>query len=62
MTGLTTDDQYGTPEQRRQANRRDFQANPLHAVVVRQWQGKDDGPGGKTVFRLSRNCRDGLQV
>jgi hypothetical protein len=50
MTGLTTDDQYGTPEQRRQANRRDFQANPLHAVVVRQWQGKDDGPGGKTVF------------
>jgi len=50
ITGLTTDDQYGTPEQRRQANRRDFQANPLNAVVVRQWHGKDYGPGGKTVF------------
>jgi hypothetical protein len=50
ITGLTTYDQYGTPEQRRQANRRGFQANPLNAVVVRQWHGKDYGPGGKTVF------------
>jgi hypothetical protein len=50
ITGLTTYDQYGTLEHGDQANRRDFQANPIHAVVVRQWQGKDDGPGGKTVF------------
>ena len=33
-----------------QANRRDFQAHPINAVVVRKWQGKDYGPGGKTVF------------
>jgi hypothetical protein len=50
ITGLATDDQYGTPEHGRHANRRDFQANPLNAVVVRKWQGKDYGPGGKTVF------------
>jgi hypothetical protein len=50
ITGLTTDDQYGTPEHERQAHRRDFQANPINAVVVRQWKGKDYGPGGKTVF------------
>jgi hypothetical protein len=50
ITALTTSDQYGTPEQGRHANRRDFQANPIHAVVVRKWQGKDDGPGGNTVF------------
>jgi hypothetical protein len=50
MTGLTTYDQYGTPEQRRQHNRRDFQANPINAVVVRQWPGRDYGPGGNTVF------------
>jgi hypothetical protein len=50
ITALTTDDQYGTPEHGRHANRRDFQANPIHAVVVRKWQGKDYGPGGKTVF------------
>ena len=50
ITALTTDDQYGTPEHGRHANRRDFQANPINAVVVRKWQGKDYGPGGKTVF------------
>jgi hypothetical protein len=41
IMGLTTYDQYGTPEHARQANRRAFQANPLNAVVVRKWQGKD---------------------
>jgi Transposase DDE domain len=50
ITGLTTYDQYGTAEQGRHDNCRDFQPNPIHAVVVRQWQGKDYGPGGTTVF------------
>jgi hypothetical protein len=50
MRGLPPDDQEGTPEQARQANRHAFQANPLNAVVVHQWQGKDEGPGGKPVF------------
>src|SRR5919109_2740216 len=50
ITGLATYDQYGTPEHGRYHNRRDFQANPINAVVVRQWDGRDYGPGGKTVF------------
>ena len=50
VTGLTTYDQYGTAEHGRHANRRDFQANRIHAVGVRQWNGRDYGPGGKTVF------------
>jgi hypothetical protein len=50
ITGLTTDDQDGTSEPRRCHNRRDFPANPIHAVVGRQWKGKNLGPGGKTVF------------
>jgi hypothetical protein len=50
IIGLTTDDQYGTPEHGRHHNRRDFQPNPINAVVVRQWHGRDYGPGGKTVF------------
>jgi hypothetical protein len=50
ITGLTTSDQDGSPEQGRQQHRRDFQPHPINAVVVRQWRGKDDGPGGKTVF------------
>jgi hypothetical protein len=50
ITGLTTYDQYGTVEHGRYHNRRAFQANPINAVVVRQWDGRDYGPGGKTVF------------
>jgi Transposase DDE domain len=41
ITGLTTDDQYGTPEHERHANQRDFQPNPINAVVVRKWKGND---------------------
>jgi Transposase DDE domain len=62
ITGLTTYDQYGTPEQARQANRRDFQANPVNAVVVRQWSGKDYGPGGKTVFLTNAPVEKPLRV
>ena len=50
ITGLTTYDQYGTPEHGRAHNRRDFQAHPINAVVGRKWHGRDYGPGGKTVF------------
>jgi hypothetical protein len=53
ITGLTTDDQYGTPEHGRPQHRRDCQAHPSNAVVVRQWQGKDEGSGGQTVFRTN---------
>jgi hypothetical protein len=49
ITGLTTDDQYRTPEHRRH-HRRDFAPNGIKAVVVRQWHHRDDGPGGTTVF------------
>jgi hypothetical protein len=50
ITGLTSYEQYGTEEHRRRHNRRDFEPNPIHAVVVRKWHGKAYGPGGKTVF------------
>jgi DDE family transposase len=61
MAGLTTYDQYGTPEHGRQRNRRDFQANPIHAVVVRKWQGRDYGPGGNTVFLTNASVRQPLK-
>jgi hypothetical protein len=53
---------YGPPEQARQANRRDFQANPINAVVVRKWSGKDYGPGGKTVFLTNAPVEKPLRV
>ena len=62
ITGLTTYDQYGTPEHERRANRRDFQPNPINAVVVRRWNGKEYGPGGKTVFLSNAPGAKPLQV
>jgi Transposase DDE domain len=61
ITGLTTYDQYGTPEHGRQANRRDFQANPINAVVVRTWNGHAYGPAGKTVFLTNASVEKPLQ-
>jgi hypothetical protein len=60
IAGLTTYDQYGTPEHGRQHHRRDFEAHPIHAVVVRRWQGKDYGPGGKTVFLTNASVQQPL--
>jgi Transposase DDE domain len=61
IAGLTTDDPYGTPEHGRAHNRRDFEANPIHAVVVRQWHGRDYGPAGKTVFLTNAAVQQPLQ-
>jgi Transposase DDE domain len=60
ITGLTTYDQYGTPEHGRHHHRRDFEANPIQAVVVRQWHGRDYGPGGKTVFLTNASVQQPL--
>jgi hypothetical protein len=61
IAGLTTYDQYGTPEHGRHANRRDFQPNPINAVVVRQWNGHAYGPAGKTVFLTNAPVDQPLQ-
>jgi hypothetical protein len=61
ITGLTTYDQYGTPEHARHATRRDFQPNPINAVVVRKWNNRDYGPGGKTVFLTNAPVNKPLQ-
>jgi hypothetical protein len=50
IAGLTTYDQYGTVGHGHHHIRHDFQPNPINAVVVRRWNGRDYGPGGKTVF------------
>jgi hypothetical protein len=61
ITGLTTYDQYGTPEHGHQHNRRDFQANPINAVVVRTWNGRAYGLAGKTVFLTHVSVEKPLQ-
>jgi hypothetical protein len=61
IPGLTTYDQYGTPEHGRQQHRRDFQPTSINAVVVHKWRGKDYGPGGKTVFLTNASVAKPLQ-
>lgn len=61
ISGLTTYDQYGTAEHGRHHNRRDFQPNHIHAVVVRKWNNRDFGPGGKTVFLTNASVQQPLQ-
>jgi hypothetical protein len=61
ITGRTTDAQDGTPEHGRDHNRRDFQPHAINAVVVRQWHGRDDGPGGKTVFLTNASVQQPLK-
>jgi hypothetical protein len=61
ITDLTTDDQYGTPEHRRHHNRRDFEPNPIYAVVVRTWNGHEYGHGGKTVVLTHAHVDKPLQ-
>jgi hypothetical protein len=61
VTALTTDAPYGTPEHGRAHNRRDCQANPINAVVVRKWKGREYGPGGHTVFLTNASVAQPLQ-
>jgi hypothetical protein len=61
ITGLTTYDQDGTSAHGRQHHRRDFQPNPINAVVVRQWHGRDYGPAGNTVFLTNAAVQQPLQ-
>jgi uncharacterized RmlC-like cupin family protein len=61
IAGLTTYDQYGTVGHGHHHIRRDFQPNPINAVVVRRWNGHDYGPGGKTVFLTNAAVTKPLQ-
>jgi hypothetical protein len=61
ITGLTTDEPYGTPAPGRDHNRRDVQSQAIHAVVVRKWHGRDAGPGGKTVLLTNASVQPPLQ-
>jgi hypothetical protein len=61
LTGPTTYNPYGTPEHGRHHPRRDFQPHPINAVVVRQWNGHEYGPGGNTVFLTNASVEQPLR-
>src|SRR5207249_7423163 len=49
IEGLTTYDSYGDPEQTQYAHRRDYEGQPINAVVVRRWNNRQPSADG-TVY------------
>jgi hypothetical protein len=50
VKGLLSYDQFGEEEHRRRKGRKDFKANPINAVMVLRWDGRDYGSGKEKVF------------
>jgi hypothetical protein len=61
-TALGSYDQYGTAEHAAQANRKDFAANPINAVVVTRWEDHVYPAGKEPVFLTSLPVRAPLEV
>ena len=53
VPGLRSYDQYGDAAHAKQANRKDFAAHPLNAVVVTHWEGTAYPVGEEKVFLTS---------
>ncbi len=50
ISGLTTYAQYGEPGCGKEAYKKDGRSNPINAVVVRTWDGKEYGPRGGPAY------------
>jgi hypothetical protein len=46
IEGLTTYDSYGDPDQTQHAHRRDYEGQPINAVVVRRWDNRAPATDG----------------
>ena len=62
VAALGSYDQYGTAEHGQRANRKDFVANPINAVVVTAWGGHAYAPGKEPVFLTSLPVQAPLAV
>jgi len=62
VAALGSYDQYGTAAHAAQANRKDFVANPINAVVVTAWAGHAYAPGKEPVFLTSLPVQAPLAV
>ncbi len=61
IEGLTTYDDYGDPQQTQYAHRRDYQGQPINAVVVRRWDNRLP-PGDGTVYLTNGPVSDPFVV
>jgi hypothetical protein len=62
IAALTTYDQDGPEEHAQHQYRKDFEGHPLNAVVVRKWNSRDYGPGGKVVFLTNEAVAKPLHI
>ena len=61
IEGLTTYDSYGEPEQTQHAHRRDYEGQPINAVVVRRWDNRVPATDG-TVYLTNGPVSDPFVV
>src|SRR5712691_6417158 len=61
IEGLTTYDSYGDPEQTKSAHRRDYEGQPINAVVVRRWNNRTPAADG-TVYLTNGPVSDPFVV
>ena len=61
IEGLTTYDSYGDPQQTQYAHRRDYEGQPINAVVVRRWNNRAPAVDG-TVYLTNGPVRDAFVV
>ena len=63
IVGLTSYDQYGDEEhQKKDFNSKAFKANPINAIMVTRWKGKDYEPGHEKVFLTSLGVSKPLSI
>jgi len=61
IEALTTYDDYGDPQQTQYAHRRDYQGQPINAVVVRRWDNRIPATDG-TVYLTNGSVSDPFVV
>ena len=62
LKALGSFDQYGDAEHQKRINRKDFKANPINAIVVTEWEGKQHKAGHEPVFLTSLPVNQPLEV
>lgn len=51
--GLTTYDQYGDEEHKKRKTKKNFKGNPINAIMVTKWKGKEYEEGEEPIFTTS---------
>lgn len=62
LRGLVTYDQYGDAQHQQAINRKDFQPNPINALLIQSYNGKPATAGEEKVFLTSLPVDDPLAI